>query len=185
MATGIYDPPTMNEKHAEIPADNASTPGSRRNKIGLGLLTAAFAFLVGAIVVAKYQEGRIAAVPDNPQQVARGKFVYSKYCAACHGAKLEGQPNWQEKLPTGRMPAPPHDASGHTWHHPDSVLFGIAKHGLVPGKYAPPKYESDMPAFAKQLSDDEIWAVLAYIKSTWPDEIRRAQAEVNRNAARR
>ena len=156
-----------------------------RNKIGLGLLAAAFAFLVGAIVVALFQEAKTLADPANPQQVARGNSVYAKYCAACHGANLEGQPNWQEKLPTGRMPAPPHDASGHTWHHPDTVLFGITKHGLVPGKYAPPKYVSDMPAFGAQLSDADLWAVLAYIKSNWPDKIREAQTEMTRNAPRR
>jgi hypothetical protein len=83
------------------------------------------------------------------------------------------------------MPAPPHDASGHTWHHPDSVLFGTIKLGLIPGKYAPPKYESDMSAFAGVLSDEEIWAVLAYIKNSWPEKIRKAQDEVNRDYQRR
>ena len=161
------------------------TSAAIRNKIGVGLLAAAFAFLVGAIIVALFQEWKTPADPANPQQVARGKAVYAQYCAACHGAKLEGQPNWHEKLPTGRMPAPPHDATGHTWHHPDGVLFGITKHGLVPGKYAPPSYRSDMPAFGSQLADEEIWAVLAYIKHAWPDEIRSAQAEVTRNAAPR
>ena len=156
-----------------------------RNKIGIGLLAAAFAFLVGTIVVALFQEGKTPADPANPQQVARGNPVYAKYCAACHGANLEGQPKWQEKLPTGRMPAPPHDASGHTWHHPDGVLFGITKNGLVPGKYAPPKYESDMPAFGGQLSDEDIWAVLAYIKSAWPEAARRWQADVSRNVTQR
>ena len=162
-----------------------NTSSAVRNKIGVGLLAAAFAFLVGAIVVARLQEGNSPADPGNPEQVARGKTVYAQQCAACHGANLGGQPNWQERLPSGRMPAPPHDASGHTWHHPDSVLFGITKHGLVPGKYAPPKYESDMPAFGDKLKDEEIWAVLAYIKNTWPDKIRVAQAEMTRDAARR
>jgi mono/diheme cytochrome c family protein len=37
-----------------------------------------------------------------------------------------------------------------------------------------------MPAFAGTLTDEEIWAVLAYIKSAWPEEIRKAQAAVNR-----
>lgn len=155
-----------------------------RNRIGLGLLGTAFAFLVGAIIFAKLGEGKTAADPENPQQVARGKIVYDQNCAACHGARLEGQPKWQEKLPTGRMPAPPHDATGHTWHHPDNILFGITKHGLVPGKYAPPSYVSDMPTFGSQLSDEDIWAVLAYIKSAWPQEIRDAQAEMNRNAGK-
>jgi mono/diheme cytochrome c family protein len=111
--------------------------------------------------------------------------VYERYCAACHGIKLEGQPNWRERLPSGRMPAPPHDASGHTWHHPDSVLFGITKYGLVPGKYAPPGYESDMPGFGAVLSDREIHAVLAYIKLSWPPEIRRAQREITLKVEKR
>ncbi|WP_262031703.1 c-type cytochrome [Microvirga sp. Mcv34] len=97
-------------------------------------------------------------------QLALGAKLYAERCASCHGAKLEGQPNWQEPLASGRMPAPPHDASGHTWHHSDEELFTLTKKGvaaLVPG------YESDMPAFEGSLSDDEIRAILAFIKSTW------------------
>lgn len=158
---------------------------SARNRIGAGILAAAFAFLVGAIAVALWNEGKSPADPDDGRQVAQGKGVYDGHCAACHGVKLEGQPNWRDKLPTGRMPAPPHDASGHTWHHPDAVLFGITKNGLIPGRYAPPKYESDMPAFGGTLSDEEILAVLAFIKSSWPEKIRRAQADITRDAIRR
>lgn len=121
---------------------------------------------------------------DDPARTAAGRAVYDRHCASCHGAKLEGEPNWREKKPTGRMPAPPHDASGHTWHHPDSVLLGITKFGLVPGKYAPPGYESDMPGFGGVLADDEILAVIAYIKSAWPGEIHRAQSEANERAER-
>lgn len=156
-----------------------------RNRIGVGLLAVAFAFLVGAIVVELWSSQRSLADPDNPAQVARGKSVYAQYCPACHGVRLEGQPNWQEKLPSGRMPAPPHNGSGHTWHHPDSVLFGITKHGLLPGKYAPPSYQSDMPAFGSVLSDEDIWAVLAYIKSSWPQDIRNAQHAMTQERDRR
>jgi mono/diheme cytochrome c family protein len=156
-----------------------------RNKIGLGLLATSFALLVGTVIFTSLSGERSLADPENAEQVARGKPLYDRHCASCHGARLEGQPNWQEKLPTGRMPAPPHDASGHTWHHPDSMLFGMTKLGLIPGKYAPPKYESDMPAFGGALSDDEIWAVLAYIKSSWPREVRKAQLEMTRERDRR
>ena len=110
--------------------------------------------------------------------VALGANVYAQNCAACHGAKLEGQPDWRRRLPNGRLPAPPHDESGHTWHHSDDVLFGITKHGLVP-PYAPPNYESDMPAFGGKLSDAEIWAALAYIKSHWPPTMRAQQEQLN------
>jgi mono/diheme cytochrome c family protein len=75
------------------------------------------------------------------------------------------------------MPAPPHDDSGHTWHHPDHVLFGITKYGLA-APYAPPGYESDMPAFAGTLSDDEIRAVLAYIATHWSAEVLKIRQEM-------
>jgi mono/diheme cytochrome c family protein len=39
-----------------------------------------------------------------------------------------------------------------------------------------------MGAFGEVLSDDEIRAVLAYIKSRWPETIRARQAEVNARA---
>ena len=120
------------------------------------------------------------ADPRDTAKVAMGTAVYSQHCASCHGAKLEGQPDWRKRLPNGRMPAPPHDESGHTWHHADGVLFGITKNGLVP-PYAPKDYESDMPAFRGQLSDDEIWAVLAYIKSHWKSaELLQARTEMTR-----
>lgn len=153
-------------------------PSKLANRLGLGLLAAAFAFLLIAVAASMLREKKSPADPDDTQQVARGKALYTQHCAACHGTRLEGQPDWRERLPSGRMPAPPHDASGHTWHHPDKVLFGITKHGLVPGKYAPPSYQSDMPSFGGALSDDEIWAALAYIKSSWPQDIRKAQREI-------
>src|SRR6516165_7158925 len=49
--------------------------------------------------------------PNSRSLVARGKVVYAQQCAPCHGANLEGQPNWRERLPNGRLPGPPHDAT--------------------------------------------------------------------------
>lgn len=109
--------------------------------------------------------------------LALGEKLYAQHCASCHGANLEGQPDWRKRLANGRFPAPPHDASGHTWHHPDEVLFGITKHGLVP-PYAPAGYESDMPAFGGKLSDHEIRAVLGYIKSRWSAGVLKLRAEM-------
>lgn len=126
----------------------------------------------------------IAGCAERSPDLALGEKIYAEHCASCHGAKLEGQPNWRAKLPHGRMPAPPHDDSGHTWHHTDEVLFGITKHGLTP-PYAPPGYESDMPGFAGKLSDSEIRAVLAYIAAHWSEEVRKARAEMIANTRRR
>ena len=146
-------------------------------------LTASF---FAALFVSACDEQRSIGKADRSDraQVVSGAKVYADNCAACHGTKLEGQPNWREKLPSGRMPAPPHDESGHTWHHTDEVLFGITKYGVTP-KYAPPGYQSDMPAFGDKLSDDDLWAVLSFIESHWKTkELLEARAEMIRNAKR-
>jgi len=120
--------------------------------------------------------------PGDARLVAHGRALYVGHCAACHGQQLEGQANWRERRADGRLPAPPHDENGHTWHPPDAVLFDITRNGMVPGRTAPEGYESDMPAYAGILSDEEIIAVLAYIKSTWPPDVLELQQEVNRQA---
>lgn len=135
---------------------------------------AAVLFTVGFAL--RDRDGAAMPARDSASQLVLGRAIYDRQCASCHGAQLEGQPNWRERQPNGRLPAPPHDASGHTWHHPDSVLFGITKKGLEP--YAPPGYQSDMPGFAGRLSDREIEAILAYIKSTWPPDIQARQAAI-------
>lgn len=121
---------------------------------------------------------------NGAQTLERGAALYAEHCAACHGARLEGQPDWRARRPDGRLPAPPHDESGHTWHHPDAVLFAITKHGMMP-PHAPPGYQSDMPGFGDKLSDAEIRAVLAFIASHWQSrQVREFRAQLHRNAAR-
>lgn len=110
--------------------------------------------------------------------LALGSELYAEHCASCHGADLEGQPDWKRRLPSGRVPAPPHDATGHTWHHPDGVLMRITREGVA--AVVGGGYESDMPGFGDVLGDDDIRAVLEFIKSTWPERERRYQAEMSR-----
>ncbi|MBU1336916.1 MAG: cytochrome c [Alphaproteobacteria bacterium] len=112
------------------------------------------------------------AVPGRAEDI-HGRQLYVDHCASCHGVNLEGQPDWKQRLPTGRLPAPPHDATGHTWHHSDRQLFRIVKEGPVA---IMPGYETDMPGFGPVLDDDEITAVLDYIKGTWPEHERDVQA---------
>ena len=139
------------------------------------MASAALALLVTAGTTAWILlPGGNRADPTNVAQVALGKAIYSENCASCHGTNLEGQPDWRERKSDGRMPAPPHNTMGHTWHHPDEVLFGIIKQGVA--AFAPSGYESDMPAFGGVLTDEEIWAVLAYLKSSWPPEIQVRQS---------
>ncbi|HBT40875.1 MAG TPA: cytochrome C [Rhodospirillaceae bacterium] len=125
-------------------------------------------------------DGTVELRPGDAATLAMGKSVYADHCASCHGANLEGQVNWRERLPTGRLPAPPHDRTGHTWHHPDAQLFDITKRG--PAAVVGGSYESDMPGFDGVLTDAEIVAVLSYIKSTWPASIRARHDDLNQRA---
>ena len=116
------------------------------------------------------------------QVVAVGQAIYVKQCARCHGDDLQGQPNFRQRLPNGKMPAPAHDETGHTWHHPDWQLFEITKTGRQP--FRPPEYKTDMPAYKDILTDEEIWAVLAFIKNSWPVNIQERQSEFSRTMLR-
>ena len=117
--------------------------------------------------------------PVSADEIAEGRALYVEHCAACHGVNLEGAPDWQSRGPDGRFPAPPHDETGHTWHHPDQLLFDITKYGVAEAANLP-DYATRMPAFGDVLDDDEIIAILSFIKSHWPSHIRQYQDDINR-----
>lgn len=123
------------------------------------------------------QSGGQLLAYEDPEVIALGKAVYADQCASCHGADLGGQENWRDRGDDGLLPAPPHDASGHTWHHPDAQLIDITTRGTaaVVGR----GYQSNMPGYAEILSEDEIKAALAYIKSTWPADVIATHNEIN------
>lgn len=108
------------------------------------------------------------------RDIARGAEVYTEHCAACHGAALQGQPDWQVPLADGSLPAPPHDDTGHTWHHSNVQNFDYVKHGgaAIVKRLGIKNFNSAMPGFGEALSDEDIWNVLAYIRSEWPEEIQ-------------
>lgn len=152
------------------------TAGRTKVLAAVGLLAAAALGSAAWLGLAP-EADTVALRPGDAATVATGKSVYADHCTSCHGANLEGQVDWRERLPSGRLPAPPHDRTGHTWHHPDPQLFDITKRG--PAAVVGGSYESDMPGFSNKLSDDEIIAVLSYIKSTWPESIRQRHDEIN------
>ena len=152
---------------------------------GTILAGAAAAGLAAVAALAQQEKGSapvdgvtVLGEPVTAEEIVIGRELYAETCASCHGTDLEGQDEWKRRLDSGRMPAPPHDETGHTWHHSDQDLFAITKGGV---EAVVPDYESDMPAFDGILSDEEIEAVLGYIKSTWPDRQRTFQAEITAN----
>ena len=122
-----------------------------------------------------------AAPADLPYtsetRIAEGRALYAEHCAACHGAGLEGEPDWQTRDAEGYLPAPPLDDSGHAWHHADVLLVDLVERG--PEALLGGGYKSRMPGFAGEMTEAEILSTLAYVKSTWPLLIVEAHNWVN------
>jgi mono/diheme cytochrome c family protein len=151
---------------------------------GRALLAAATFAVLGAALAAAYcASGDPApdpphlADPANASMVIQGKRVYLDHCASCHGRSLQGQPLWQLDDQFAGRRAPPHDETGHTWRHADEDLFQKTKFGRFAGEAD--KRVAAMPAFAAKLTDEQIVAALAFIKSHWPLRTRIAQALLN------
>ena len=115
--------------------------------------------------------------PNDALYVKLGKTLYDENCASCHGINLEGQEGWRDQMVDGMRLAPPHDETGHTWHHADELLFKITKYGYeaLLGR----EYKVSMPVYDGLLKDDEIIAILSYIKSTWPKHIVELRDKIN------
>lgn len=133
------------------------------------------------IALSSFATSAIADHELDNRNLTIGQTLYAEQCASCHGANLEGQPNWRTPDANGVLPAPPHDASGHTWHHDNQLLFeytwlggeeALAARGVT-------GFASGMPGFGGVLDDGEIWDILAYIQSTWPDRVQEMQAGRN------
>lgn len=154
-----------------VPQKHATVCGRRRlvlSLLALGLLAAVLLAACGGEGASGVEADPIAA------RIALGEQVYQANCAECHGVNLEGEADWKLQGDDGQFRAPPHDVTGHTWHHDDAYLIESIRLG---GARLPADIGlSNMPAYDGVLSEAEIAAVLAYIKSTWPPDIQAAQA---------
>ena len=105
----------------------------------------------------------------NSESVVQGEILYAQYCAVCHGANLAGASNWKQLLPDGSLPPPPHDSTGHTWHHSDELLISIILNG------GDTTQGSKMPAFKNKLTEEDAISILEFIKTSWGREEREFQ----------
>jgi mono/diheme cytochrome c family protein len=137
--------------------------------------------LILALIVVWLLVTRNAAPPQDlalgPNAVELGATVYAENCADCHGVDLAGEPgfNWRKRKPDGTFPGPPHDETGHTWHHPDGLLIEMITKGGA--QFLGGRGVSTMPGFEDVLSEREIASVLAFIKSAWPEHIQDRQRQ--------
>jgi mono/diheme cytochrome c family protein len=146
-------------------------PADFRRLRGAALPGAAFVLAMGVAGIGA------ASAADVTSEIDSGARIYAAECAACHGSSLEGQPRWWQADASGQIPAPPLDGTGHAWQHSDAQLIEFIANSMA--SVAGPDYRSGMPAFAGRLGDAEMLAVVAFIKSRWPDGTRAAQTVLN------
>ncbi|MBI4328627.1 MAG: c-type cytochrome [Chloroflexi bacterium] len=121
--------------------------------------------------------GGIAPTPipedATPEMLSRGESLYQANCQSCHGGATGG---------TMMTIPPPHNANGHTWHHPDCqltdvVLNGSGEMGEMMRRMMPaPEGTPRMPVFKGTLTEEDIRAILGYIKTWWTEAQRQSQA---------
>lgn len=126
----------------------------------------------GAALVLIALGGCTARTSGTPEQVARGEELYQANCVACHGGATGGD--------IADIP-PRHNAEGHTWHHEDCLLVEIIEDGMPP-RPGVPEDTPTMPPFADELGEDDIRAILAYIKTWWTEDQLEFQEQVTEQA---
>lgn len=150
---------------------------------GVSLIVVVVACAAQPLTSGQNPGGEATPLPPLPTldlaQVERGRAIYQANCASCHGVSAEGAPNWTTPGPDGLPLAPPHDDTGHTWHHSDRVLYEAIRDGM--GDPLRPDSPLRMPAWGEKLSDAEIRAVIEYFKSLWNEDNRRWQWEQTLN----
>lgn len=112
------------------------------------------------------QQGQTEMVKRDfdPAQIEQGRALFQQNCAGCHGLNAEATPDWRKPLENGRYPPPPLNGTAHAWHHSTEELKRFILKGGPPG-------EGRMPGWEDKLTDQEINAILVWIKSLWPDEV--------------
>lgn len=160
-------------------ANNVGSPRILLVATALALIVVACSSTLGAdnqtSTTAVFSLANELDAPPPPEldkgAVARGSILYQQTCAVCHRADRSGNAQWRTPKDDGSYPPPPHDNSGHTWHHPDDVFVSIVLDGVPDVPWA-------MPTFRGKLTEQDVLSVLEYLKSEWGVDERYFQWQV-------
>jgi mono/diheme cytochrome c family protein len=88
--------------------------------------------------------------PGDARAVARGAIVFVNFCVPCHGAAGKGDGMVVQR----GYPAPPSLLADNSLKIKDGQIFHILTYG-----------QKNMPSYAGQLSREDRWNVIAYVRS--------------------
>ena len=132
----------------------------RTSVVALGV---AAALVTGsqALVIAANAGGDPLLPAENPvtatgESIAAGEAAFGATCATCHGVEGRGDGPAADGLSVR-----PSDLAIHVPFHTDAELFAFATRGIS---------GTPMPGFARELTAEERWNLIHYLRSRWPAE---------------
>ncbi len=133
----------------------------RITRITIGL-TAALVLSAAPITAADKDDARAKAreltspIPYSKDSVRTGRKTYLRLCQYCHGADGSAQANPDFEAPSLRNPK--------EWRYgsTDGEIFSSIRDGAG----------HEMPPFRKQLTEEQIWQLVHYIRSIGPRDLR-------------
>lgn len=91
-------------------------------------------------------------IPKTAESIAIGRSLFLQHCVECHGSDAHGDGPLASQL----NPPPADLYAAHVDYHTDMQLFDWIKGGIS---------GSAMPGFKGQMTDQEIWNVVNYVRS--------------------
>ena len=88
---------------------------------------------------------------DDPALIRTGLIEYYEMCVVCHGA-----PGVKISATGQGLNPPPPELAGEAGHEDPGELFWVTKNGIK---------MTGMPAFGVTHSDEELWAIVAFMKT--------------------
>ncbi len=92
-------------------------------------------------------------LPDSPEVLEKGEWIFVHFCETCHGPTAEG-----DGPMTRKFPEPPSLNRQRARDYTDGHIFHVAMRG-----------QNVMPSYAKQIEQDEIWAAVHHIRKLQAD----------------
>jgi len=133
------------------------------NRLGVGICGCLVLLLIAGLKpyrlnAHEWMAPKQAAERRNPVtadhvSLSKGKKLFLENCSSCHGDNGQGRKAGDVGLETN-----PPNLKGRMAAHSDGDFFWKIQHG-----------RNEMPSFADQLSDTEIWHIINYIKNPEKD----------------